>query len=150
MLAAALDEIQVAEGHGIEGARINGDAHRVSSSAARARLCPASASSSAALLPRGARRLPSSEHTGQLIHPRVARQRDDLGVRASRGDALRHMVVAVGVGRDLRKMGHAQNLVPRGEPRQPGAHRHRHAAGNARVDLVEHQDAARRRRLKTT
>src|SRR5207302_8242794 len=63
----------------------------------------------------------------------------DEGLGATARALLPDAVVARREGRDLRQVGHAQDLVTARDLREPPAHRLGGAPADARIDLVEDQ-----------
>src|SRR6187455_2373612 len=57
----------------------------------------------------------ATEHLSKLDDPALAVEVLDLGDRSAVSLALRDPVVGIGVSRDLREMGHAQDLVASGQ-----------------------------------
>src|SRR5581483_9544531 len=111
------------------------------------------------VLARGFGELRSRQHTGNLLRPFGARNMPDDGMHSPRRLLLFDQVMMVGKGCNLRKVGHAEDLVGSGKLFQLPAHGFGGASANAGVNLIEHQGAlpnwiffaarGRRRRLHT-
>ena len=83
----------------------------------------------------------AAEHARQLFHAIRTGNVDDGGPGATVADPLAHAEVAVGIGRHLRQVGHAEQLVRPGQCLKTRAHRVGDGAADPRIDLVEDQDA---------
>src|SRR5258706_1515247 len=72
--------------------------------------------------PRGVRDRFSREHARELLDATAFVDELDLGQRTRALDALLHHEVMIGERGDLRKVRHAEHLVPRGQRAQPPPH----------------------------